>query len=275
MKITGWRRIAGAIWGPPADPQVYGAMEVDATALRAFIEQARAAGHRITPTHVTGRAVARALKEVPDFNVRIRWGRQIPRRSVDLFFITAVSGGQDLSGVKIENADQKPAVEIARELDHRATELKGGKDRDFARSKQLVNALPRWLLRLVLRLFAWIAGDLDRTIEPLAIKASPFGSALITSVGMFGIPLGFAPLAWTYKVPLLVLAGEITDKPVVIDGRVEVRPVLPLTATIDHRYADGWHIAQLIKVVKEYLAAPARFEPAALPADPRADRQEV
>ncbi len=43
---------------------------------------------------------------------------------------------------------------------------------------------------------------------------------------------------------------------------IEVRPVLPLTATIDHRYADGWHISQLIKPFKAYLEDPARFEPA-------------
>ena len=46
-----------------------------------------------------------------------------------------------------------------------------------------------------------------------------------------------------------------------IDGRVEVRPVLPLTATIDHRYADGWHISQLIRPFKVYLNDPATYEP--------------
>ena len=262
MKITGWRRIAGAIWGPPNDPQIYGAMDVDATAIRAFLEKARAAGHHLTPTHLVGRAVARGLKEVPDFNVRLLGNRQLPRRGADIFFITAVSSGRDLSGVKIENTDQKPAVEVARELVHRASELKSGRDPDFARTKNLINRLPRWLLRLVLRLSAWIAGDLERSIKTLAIKASPFGSAAISSVGMFGIPLGFAPLSWMYRVPLIVLAGELTDKPVAVNGHVEVRPVLPLTATIDHRYADGWHIAQLVKAMKEYLADPAQFEPA-------------
>jgi pyruvate dehydrogenase E2 component (dihydrolipoamide acetyltransferase) len=84
---------------------------------------------------------------------------------------------------------------------------------------------------------------------------------MITSIGMFGIPVGFAPLARFYKMPLLVLVGEITDKPVAIDKRVEVRPVLTLTATIDHRYADGWHIGQLIKPFRAYLEDPTDFEP--------------
>ena len=37
--------------------------------------------------------------------------------------------------------------------------------------------------------------------------------------------------------------------------------MLPLTATIDHRYADGWHISQLIRPFKVYLNDPATYEP--------------
>ena len=32
--------------------------------------------------------------------------------------------------------------------------------------------------------------------------------------------------------------------------------------SIDHRYADGWHISQLIKPFKAYLQDPAAYEPA-------------
>jgi pyruvate dehydrogenase E2 component (dihydrolipoamide acetyltransferase) len=84
---------------------------------------------------------------------------------------------------------------------------------------------------------------------------------MVTSIGMFGIPQGFAPLARFYKMPLLVLVGEIGPKPVAVDGEVVVRPVLPLTATIDHRYADGWHISQLIRPFRAYLEDPQAFEP--------------
>ncbi|MHB8872896.1 MAG: 2-oxo acid dehydrogenase subunit E2 [Myxococcaceae bacterium] len=260
MKTLGWRRIAGAMWRAPNDPQIYGAMEVDATAIVALIERARAAGVRLTPTHLVGRAVAFALHELPDFNVRIRGARQVPRRSVDVFFITAVGGGRDLSGVKIAEADRKPIAALASELAERASDLKAGRDPDFTRSKRMFERLPLWLLRPLLHLVAWFTGDHDRSLKLLSLKASPFGSAMVSSVGMFGLPMGFAPLAWMYKVPLLVLAGELTRKPVAVDGHVEVRPMLPLTATIDHRYADGWHIARLVEALKAYLAEPARFE---------------
>jgi pyruvate/2-oxoglutarate dehydrogenase complex dihydrolipoamide acyltransferase (E2) component len=266
MKVRGWRRIAGAMWGPPDDPQIYGAMEIDATPLREFTEQARRAGHRVTPTHLVGRAVATALHEVPDFNMRVRGNRMQPRETVDVFYITAVEGGRSLSGVKIERADEKSVYEIAVELAERAGAMKRGEDPDFAKTKKTMESLPRWLLKLSMRFSAWVAGDLNRSMKSLGVKSSPFGAAMITSVGMFGLPQGFAPLAKFYKMPLLVLVGEVTDKPVAVDGQVVIRPMLPITATIDHRYADGWHISELLKPFRAYLGDPASFEPEAAPA---------
>src|SRR6266516_3636167 len=139
--------------------------------------------------------------------------------------------------------------------------MKEGNDQEFAKTKKTIAAMPRRLLRPSRRFSAWVAGDRNRSIKALGVKANPFGSAMVTSVGMFGIPQGFAPLARFYRMPLLILVGEITDKPVAIDGKVKVKPMLPLTATIDHRYADGWHISQLLKPFKAYLADPGQFEP--------------
>ena len=261
-RLTGWRRIANALWPPPGDPQIFGALDVDAHALRSFIGRARAAGHRVTPTHLVGRAVAHALEAVPELNVQIRCARLIPRDAIEVFFIAAVAGGSDLSGIKVSNIDRKPAIDVARELAERNARLQSGNDPDFARTKRMMDRLPPSLLRIALRAGAIVTEQLRREIPALGLRRCPFGSAMVSSVGMLGLPQGFAPLAWMYDVPLLVLVGELTEKPVAVDGRVEVREVLPIAATIDHRYADGSHIGKLMAAFREYLAAPERFEPA-------------
>jgi pyruvate dehydrogenase E2 component (dihydrolipoamide acetyltransferase) len=260
-KLSGWRKIASAMWGPPDDPQIYGSLEFDATPLLELIHHGAEAGSHVTPTHIVGRAIAHALHQVPDFNVRIHGNTVEPRESVDVFFIAAVEGGKELSGVKIEHADEKTVFEIATELSERASRMRGGDDPEFAKTKKNIASMPRRLLRPTMRFTSWMAGDRGKGIKALGVKPNPFGSAMVTSVGMFGIQEGFAPLARFYKMPLLVLVGEIAPKPVAVDGRVEVRPVLTVTATIDHRYADGWHISQLIKPFKEYLWNPAAHEP--------------
>lgn len=259
-KTRGWRRIASAVWRGPRDPQIYGTLEVDATPLLAVIDRARRSGAPVTITHLVGRALAHALEEVPEVNVRLVGGKVVPRPSVDVFFITAVEGGRDLSGVKVLRSNEKTAKEIALELGRRAHELKSGRDPAFSRSKRIMDALPIPLLRPVLRFVAWLAGARGRRVPILGVDPSPFGSAMVSSVGMFGLPNGFSPLAWLYQVPILVLAGELTDKPIAVEGKVEIRPVLSLNVSLDHRYMDGWHIGGLTRAFREYLRHPDRFE---------------
>jgi pyruvate dehydrogenase E2 component (dihydrolipoamide acetyltransferase) len=261
-ELTGWRRIASAMWGPPSDPQIYGMLDVEATAALAFLEGCRAAGQHVTVTHLVGRAVAHALRKVPDLNVQIRGGQVRPRPTVDIFFITAVAGGHDLSGVKVERVDERPVWEVAAELDRRARRLKTSTDPEFKRTKAMTDRLPHRLLRSALRATAYLTNSLQVEVGPLALHPSPFGSAMVTSVGMFGLPQGLAPLAWMYDVPLLVLVGEVTERPMVVDHQVVARPVVPITATIDHRYVDGWHLGHLMRAFRGYLADPASFEPA-------------
>jgi pyruvate dehydrogenase E2 component (dihydrolipoamide acetyltransferase) len=259
--LTGWRKIASAVWGPPSDPQIYGFFEVDATKLAAFMRDARELGHHVTPTHLAGRALAQALLAVPSLNVRLVGGRAIPRESIDVFFITSLARGTDLSGTKLANVDQMSAIEVARELDERSRRLRAGDDPALARAKRAMEVLPRPLLRLALRFSSWLAGTLARDIPWLGVSRSPFGSAMVSSVGMLGVPSGFTPLSFLYKVPAIVLLGEITEKPVAVAGAVEIHPVLPVTATIDHRYADGAELGVALKTFRAYLEDPTAFEP--------------
>lgn len=258
--LTGWRRVAGLIWSAPADPQIYGAVEIDAGALLSFIQRANATGAHLTPTHLVGRAVGHALAEVPALNVRLVGGRAVSRETVDVFFITATRGGHDLSGVKLRAIDTKSARQVAAELVAESQRLRDGDDPALARAKQRLESLPRPLARAALRLAAWAAGDRGWSIPALGIAPSPFGSAIVSSVGMFGLPVGFAPIAWMYRVPLLVLVGKISERAVVVDGQVQARPVLPLSVTVDHRYVDGAGLGLALNALESYLRCPSNYE---------------
>lgn len=265
-RMEGWRRLTAAAWRHPSDPQIYGDLEVDAEALQAYLADVRAAtGVRVTVTHLVGRALALALAEHPDLNRRIVGGRFVPRESVDIFFVVAVESAGDLSGVKVRHADGKSAVEIARELSERAARIRGGDDREYAASKRLLGATPLWLLRYALRLVAWLTSDHDVDLRRLGLPRQMFGSAMVTSVGMFGIRHAYGPLSPSYRLPFLALVSEVTDKPVVRDGRVVARPVLSIAATLDHRYLDGSQAARLASTVTAYLEDPRAYE-----GDPRA-----
>jgi hypothetical protein len=261
VPLTGWRRVANAIWRPPSDPQIHGLLEVDATGLLAFLARADAAGLDVTPTHLVGRAVAYALGAVPALNVRLNGGRATPRRSIDVFFITAVAGGRDLTGVKVNAVDRLSAVELGEAVREGADRLRRGHDPGFERAKSLARWLPLPLLRAGLRAAAIAAGDHGWSIPALGVHAEPFGSAMVSSLGSFGLPVAFVPIAWMYRVPLIVAPGVIAAKPVAVGGRVEVRPVLPIAVTIDHRWVDGAQLMGAVTAFREYLEDPAAHEP--------------
>jgi pyruvate dehydrogenase E2 component (dihydrolipoamide acetyltransferase) len=258
-RTSGWRKVATSTWGWPSDPQVYGRLELDATpALEAVRELRERTGARVTATTLVTRAIALALSHNPSMNTRLRFGRFIPRDSVDVFVIVSAPGA-DLSGVKIRRADQKTAAEIARELERGAAEARAGRG-ELDRAKGMMAATPYFLLRPFLRLSAFLTSDLGRNLKRLGMPKEAFGGAMVTNVGMFGIQEGWAPLSPVYRVPIIVLAGEVTDRPLVVDGKVEARPVLPIMATIDHRWVDGQGIAGMSETFQKYLANPLAYE---------------
>lgn len=262
-RIQGWRKIAAASWGAPTDPQIFGDLEFDATSLLGFVEEARrATGARLTVTHMVGRALAHGFREHPDLNVHLYRGHFVQRDTIDIFFIVSAGEGTDLSGVKVERADEKPAVEIARELAERAARIRTGEDVEFGKTKKMFARTPWRLLKLGFKTAAWLTTDKNLDLKKYGLPRQPFGSAMVSSVGMFGIQHAYAPLAPHYRLPLIVLVGEVAAKPAVVEDRVEARPILTLSATLDHRYLDGFHAARLARSVRDYLEDPKRFEPA-------------
>ena len=260
IRATGWRRVASAIWGQPNDPQIYGDFEIDATALVAFIEDARRlTGVRVTVTHIVGKAIAHGLGQNPDLNTRLHRGRFTPRESVDIFFVASVAGGNDVSGVKVKGADRKSVVEIAEELRSRVERIRSGGDAEV-KGSSLVDRMPLWLLGPVLRFVTWLTADRNADLKRLGLPRQAFGSAMVTSVGMFGVQKAYGPLAPLYRIPILALVSEVTPRAVVVDDEIVARPILTITATMDHRYLDGAHAARLARSVRGYLENPSAFE---------------
>jgi 2-oxoglutarate dehydrogenase E2 component (dihydrolipoamide succinyltransferase) len=52
---------------------------------------------------------------------------------------------------------------------------------------------------------------------------------------------------------------NIIQRPVVLDGNVEVRPIMYLALSYDHRIIDGKEAVSFLKIVKESLEQPKRL----------------
>jgi pyruvate dehydrogenase E2 component (dihydrolipoamide acetyltransferase) len=82
---------------------------------------------------------------------------------------------------------------------------------------------------------------------------------MITNVGGMGIDLAWAPLCSYTKVPLLMTIGAQRDRVVAVDGQPQVRPIVQVGVTFDHRFMDGVHAAEMNRELKKYFAEPEKY----------------
>jgi hypothetical protein len=260
-KMTTRRKLAIATWSAPREPNIYGKLTLDAGPALKYIDEARVkSGEKVTMTHFVGKACAEALKQTPSLNGRILFGRYRPHKTVDLAFLVSFEDGRDLAKVKIDNVDRKTIVEIALEVRERADRLRGGRDPDFEKSTRLLRFLPTWLIRPLVNTIGWLCGALGVEMRAFGLERFPFGSCIVTSVGMFGLDEGFVPPTPFARVPLYVLIGAVRDRPAVVEGKVVAQPQLTVTATIDHRFVDGFQGGTLAKVVRSIFEDPWQLD---------------
>jgi 2-oxoglutarate dehydrogenase E2 component (dihydrolipoamide succinyltransferase) len=108
--------------------------------------------------------------------------------------------------------------------------------------------------------------DIEKNIGNLGQKAKDGkitiqdlqgGTFTITNGGIYGSMLSTPIL----NPPQSAVLGmhNIIQRPVVVDGKVEVRPVMYLALSYDHRIIDGKEAVSFLKIVKESLEQPKRL----------------
>lgn len=96
------------------------------------------------------------------------------------------------------------------------------------------------------------ARDNKLTIEDMA-----GGTFTISNGGVFGSLLG-TPIINLPQTAVLGLHA-IKDKPVAVNGKIEIRPMMYLALTYDHRLLDGREAVTFLVKVKEYIEDPRRM----------------
>tara|TARA_X000000368_G_C22972700_1_gene686183 strand:- start:197 stop:1300 length:1104 start_codon:yes stop_codon:yes gene_type:complete len=109
-------------------------------------------------------------------------------------------------------------------------------------------------------------GEIEKNISNLGEKAREGkitiddlqgGTFTITNGGIYGSMLSTPIL----NPPQSAVLGmhNIVERPVVVDGSVEVRPIMYLALSYDHRIIDGKEAVSFLKIVKESLEKPQRL----------------
>lgn len=259
---SSFRRIAAVTWPPPRDPTIYGSVVVKADPLLAWLERKRAErGEKLTITHAVARAAALVFARHPDINGFVRGSELVLRRDVDVFLQVAIEhedriGTTDLSGVLVRNADRKLIGEIAAEVRAGAEKIRRGDDKSFQKTKSQAMKTPGWLFRILLSFLSFLQYRLNISPTFLGAPRDPFGSVMVTSLGMMGVGLAWAPFFPLGVAPMILLVGAVEDMVLPVDGQPAVVRAFRLNGTMDHRVIDGVHAARASRELIRLLENP-------------------
>ena len=177
-----------------------------------------AAGAKLTPTPFIIKALVNALKRHPKFNASVNEVAETLVLKHYCHIGIAVDTDAGLLVPVLRDADRKSLLEIAKELTAIAEKAR------------------------------------DRKLGPDDMKGGCF---TISNQGAIGGG-HFTPIINKPEVAILGI-GKTALKPVVLpDGKIEARPLMPLTISYDHRVIDGGSAARftvdLVKELQEFAA---------------------
>ncbi len=108
--------------------------------------------------------------------------------------------------------------------------------------------------------------DIEHQIAELAAKARKFrisidemsgGTFTITNGGIFGSMLS-TPIINPPQAGILGM-HNIVERPVAINGKVEIRPIMYVALSYDHRVIDGRDSVGFLKTIKELIENPVKM----------------
>jgi pyruvate/2-oxoglutarate dehydrogenase complex dihydrolipoamide acyltransferase (E2) component len=222
---------------------VHALLELDVTRARGLIRDLEAStGERLSFTAFIVASLARAI----DANKRLHAYRDWRGRLVlfdDVDVVTLVESEVDAVAIPhvVRAANRRTVREIHDEI-RRIQVEPGASAQRSGFLMRLSRFTPGFLRRLFFRALRRAPHSLKRTA----------GTTLVTAVGMFGIgaawAVGIVPLH-----TLCLTVGGITRKPGLVDGRIEPRECLALTASIDHDIVDGAPAARFARHLRELI----------------------
>ena len=271
MKKPSPARLALQWWfDAPANAHVSANIAVDFTVARAYLARLQSGGAAVTVHHLVMAVIARVLREFPAANARIFAGRIVRKDEVGVIMPVNLLGYSDrseLSMTILPRVDRMPLRELAaRQRRETAEERKGTPANPLFRALfRMAESLPEPAVRRSLDLLdlAWRTPGLSEAGWSLA----PFTTAVTNPGAAFSRPEA-SPGVWfrgaavslpqrlTHVGTLWGVSG-VQPEVVPVDGRPEVRPILPVVLVFDHRLFDGVMAGRILTRFAQILQDPS------------------
>ncbi len=235
-----YRRLMAHIMPTRNESVVYFDTFARADKLVEYIKQAHAK-FGADMTHALVGATAIALAENPRMN-RFLAGRRLYQRkgSFVTFSMKRQKLGREakLSAVKLEMLQGETFRGLCDRINGHVEVERSGKKTSADKEFDLFNMMPR--LALDAAVGAFRALDYLNVLPRFFIEGDAmYTSLFVANLGSLGMAPGFHHLYEWGTCPLFMMVGQLEQRPLVEDGQVVVRTVLPIRWSYDERIDDG------------------------------------
>ena len=254
------RKVQIATWNDSGDPSVFGRIEVDMTKIDAFMEKHNAENpdSKLTYTVIFARALGHGLGSSEKLCGKICFGQFIPQASVDISVLVDIQG-QNLANVVLTGCNTNTFTELNNQLRNAVKDTKSGNNREFNKQMNTMAYLPSFVIQAVLRVTSWLCYDLGLDIPLLKAKKHHYGFGILTNVTAFNVYDASAPLVPFTKSVVVALMNTPKERPIVVNGQIEIRKVMNFNLTYDHRFGDGVDAVKMLQAVTNVCENPENY----------------
>lgn len=213
-------------------------------------------------THCLVAACRQGLWDNPKMNQFIA-GRRLYRRKYEALTFSMkrqkMNKEAKLSAVKLRVDNRNESFrELVERMNSHIYEERSEKETYTDKELGIFTQLPRPLLELALDALRW--ADSHNLVPGDFIKNDGFYTSIfIANLGSLGMNAGYHHLYEYGTCPLFLMVGKIEERPVVEDGKIVIRKILPLRWTYDERIDDGLTSKYGMQSVRECLEDPDKW----------------
>ncbi len=217
--------------------------------------------------HVVVAALAKTLKLRPRMNRFYKNNLLYERKFISFSFVAKEKfsdNGREAILVLTYKEDApygSPLEQIHAEICKRVYRVKQEyKEDPTTKDLKLLVKLPTWMIKIIMNFMRYL-DEKGHYPQSLAHNDPDFASVFITNLGSIKMHASYHHLANWGTNSFFTVIGEKQIRPVFAeDGSYEMKPLLPISITIDERIADGVYFARSIQLFKHLLQNPQLLE---------------
>lgn len=261
---NGFRRIFRiATWSPANDPSSYCKIELDIGHVEEFLEQENKKNQgtdlkRLTLTHVALKSIGMGFRAAPEDYGKIVFGKFVRLDDVDIACVINI-GGKDLGQVTTRKCGKRGIRGIAESFKKRIRNVKKEDDQYHKNLKGSLSPLTAPLISIMTETMNLLNYNFGIAFPSLFVPKHQFGNIGFTNLSSFGLHEAFPPLVPVARSICSVSLCTPQMKPVVVDGKVEIRKIANMIICGDHRFQDGSGAAKVVKGIREVWSNPQNY----------------